>query len=328
MCEQVDVENLKDPVQLTVPLADRADAKTKCTGQPDARSQLKGLLNNEPACKETLECRYWDEDNLQWSTEGCVTMLYNGTDGSAFTGCECSHLSEFVSVTVPTDAFGDVEFGSIDVADGSLTHVSGERGGMWLTVHKEAARTPTKAQQIHLAFADEAAAPQAWEVLNVTCPQGRPPPAGASGFANTSVRPDLDAISHCYWARATRLRGKLADPMGIELSGSGLAENRDAEAYAAHITYALYADLQFKLKPIRDVSLICCSRVQASSLGAAPTPPSRTSSPRRCTPPYWRCQWRRAPCAASCRPASAATPPPPPPTAHALRASSSAAPSR
>ena len=254
MCEQVVVENLKDPMQLTVPLADRADAKTKCTGQPDARSQLKGLLNNEPACKETLECRYWDEDNLQWSTEGCVTTIYNGTDGSAFTGCECSHLSEFVSVTVPTDAFGDVEFGSIDVADGSLTHVSGERGGMWLTVHKEAARTPTKAHQIHLAFADEAAAPQAWEVLNVTCPQGRPPPAGASGFANTSVRPDLDAISHCYWARATRLRGKLADPMGIELSGSGLAENRDAEAYAAHITYALYADIQFKLKPIRDVT--------------------------------------------------------------------------
>ena len=70
MCEQVVVENLKDPMQLTVPLADRADAKTKCTGQPDARSQLKGLLNNEPACKETLECRYWDEENLQWSTEG------------------------------------------------------------------------------------------------------------------------------------------------------------------------------------------------------------------------------------------------------------------
>ena len=251
MCEQVVVENLKDPMQLTVPLADRADAKTKCTGQPDARSQLKGLLNNEPACKETLECRYWDEENLQWSTEGCVTKVYNGTDGSAFTGCECSHLSEFVSVTVPTDAFGDVDFGSIDVADGNLTHVSGERGGMWLTVHKEATRTPSITKEIHLAFADEAAAPHAWEVLNVTCPHGRAPPAGANGFENASARPDLTAISHCHWARATRLRGNLTEPMGIELSGSGLAEDRDAEAYTAHVTYALYADPQFELKRIR-----------------------------------------------------------------------------
>ena len=263
VCEQVVVENLKDPMQLTVPLADRADAKTKCTGQPDARSQLKGLLNNEPACKETLECRYWDEENLQWTTEGCVTKVYNGTDGSAFTGCECSHLSEFVSVTVPTDAFGDVDFGSIDVADGNLTHVSGERGGMWLTVHKEATRTPTITKEIHLAYADEAAAPHAWEVLNVTCPHGRAPPAGANGFENASARPDLTAISHCHWARATRLRGNLTEPMGIELSGSGLAEDRDAEAYTAHVTYALHADPQFELERIR---------CQASSVAHALAP--------------------------------------------------------
>ena len=53
-----------------------------------------------------------------WSTEGCTTKVYNGTDGGAYTGCECSHLSEFVSVTVPTESFGSVDFGSVDVTDG------------------------------------------------------------------------------------------------------------------------------------------------------------------------------------------------------------------
>ena len=122
--KELDVKGLKaNPIQLTVPVTDASDAKSKCTGQPDARNQMTALYNGEPACAETLECRYWDEENTIWSTEGCETKVYNGTDGGSFTGCECSHLSEFVSITVPTDAYGDVQFGSIDVKSGNLTHV-------------------------------------------------------------------------------------------------------------------------------------------------------------------------------------------------------------
>ena len=117
---------------------------------------MKALASHEPACAETLECRYWDEANTIWSTDGCVTKVYNGTDGGAFTGCECSHLSEFVSITVPTDAYGDVQFGSIDVASGNLTHVRGEQGGMWLAVHKESTRLPVTTAMAYLAYADEA----------------------------------------------------------------------------------------------------------------------------------------------------------------------------
>eukprot|EP00964_Phaeocystis_antarctica_P134266 scaffold98525_cov36-Phaeocystis_antarctica.AAC.1 len=131
--KELEVKGLnKNPIQLTVPVADASDTKSKCTGQPDARNQMTALFNYEPACAETLECRYWDEENTIWSTEGCETKLYNGTDGGSFTGCECSHpnpcltltltlaltltltltltlsgecshLSEFVSITVPTD---------------------------------------------------------------------------------------------------------------------------------------------------------------------------------------------------------------------------------
>ena len=67
-------------------------------------------------------------------------------------GCECSHLSEFVSVTVPTQAFGNVHFGSIDASDGNLTHVNGARGGLWLSAHKTATHVPSTALPVHIAL--------------------------------------------------------------------------------------------------------------------------------------------------------------------------------
>ena len=120
------VRDLPDPVQLTAPVGRKDDLTHKCVSQPDARSQLKALIGGQTACKETLQCRFWDTVALRWSTEGCATRIYNGTDGdgmSAATGCECSHLSEFVSVTVPTDAFGAVMFGSIDGTEIASWHV-------------------------------------------------------------------------------------------------------------------------------------------------------------------------------------------------------------
>ena len=110
--------------------------------------------------------------------------MYNGTGGGAFTGCECTHLSEFVSVTVPTDAFGEVEFGSIDVYDGNLTHVVGERGGMWLAGRKEATATPITKRGVYLGYSDVATAPDSWEILNISCAQGAAPPDGAAGFGD------------------------------------------------------------------------------------------------------------------------------------------------
>ena len=62
---------------------------------------------------------------------------------------------------MPTDAFGAVKFGSIDVHDGNLTHVSGERGGMWLNLHKEVESIPPTWTSIYLAYADESDAPDA-----------------------------------------------------------------------------------------------------------------------------------------------------------------------
>ena len=212
-----------NPVRLTVPVADAADLGNKCTGQPDARSQMTALYSGGSACAETLECRYWDEEIMAWSTEGCTTKLYNGTDGGAFTGCECSHLSEFVSITVPTDAFGDVEFGSIDVRRGNITHVRGEQGGMWLAACKNATHVPPTSTTAYLAYADEASAPTRWEIVDITCVQGTEPPAGAIGFPDTFAGGG-SAVSHCHWLRAYNRTGSLETMLSLELTASGLAQ--------------------------------------------------------------------------------------------------------
>ena len=245
----VPVNGLADPVQLTAPVKNERDLLTKCTSQPDARSQIQKLSAGGTACRETLECRYWDEEALAWSTYGCVTKVYNGTsaNGGSYTGCSCSHLSEFVSVTVPTDAFGVVDFGSIDVADGYLTHVLGERGGMWLTAHKELERIPSQTKSIFLAYADEDDAPSSWEILNITCAQGTTPPTGglsvtdADDWSYPSSTSDSRA-SQCHWARELNRTGGLTDMMQFEMRASGLAEERDAEAYVAWLSYALHYD--------------------------------------------------------------------------------------
>ena len=153
-----------------------------------------------------------------WSTEGCTTKVYNGSSGGAYTGCECSHLSEFVSVTVPTESFGAIDFGSIDVADGYLTHVLGERGGMWLTVRKELESTPLQTKRIYLAYADEADAPSSWEILNITCAQGatpppttRPPSDTMGGDNERGVLELSGSTSQCRWARELNQTGGLLD---------------------------------------------------------------------------------------------------------------------
>ena len=73
---------LPKPFELTVPLEDGNELERSCVGQPSETSLLERMLAGKPACASTLECRYWDEAQQQWSTDGCATHVYNGTGGS------------------------------------------------------------------------------------------------------------------------------------------------------------------------------------------------------------------------------------------------------
>ena len=160
---------------------------------------------------------------------------------------------------MPTDAYGDVQFGSIDVASGNLTHVRGEQGGMWLAVHKEATRLPVTTAMAYLAYSDEASAQSSWEILGIACAQGPATPDGAVGFPGAPA-PEVAALSRCHWLRALNSSGGLEAPMRFELSASGLAEDRDEQAYAAALTYTL---------------------VYGAAEGGTPNPNEGTPSPAR-----------------------------------------------
>eukprot|EP00900_Chrysochromulina_parva_P027739 jgi/Chrpa1/959/Chrysochromulina_OHIO_Genome00000668-RA len=69
-----------------------AAGRPPCVGAPDPLSEAAR------ACATTVECRYWDEIESIWSTDGCTTTL--GADGSV--GCSCDHLTEFIAFEFPT----------------------------------------------------------------------------------------------------------------------------------------------------------------------------------------------------------------------------------
>ena len=143
--EELEVSNLPQPLQLTLPMLDGAELQRSCVGQPDAATLLERMVEGAPACSSSLECRYWDEAQRAWSTEGCSTVVYNGGEGgnSSIAGsggsvaCECSLLSDFVAVKVPTSAFGDIRFGTINAASLVTTNIDCTEGGVWLTLYKD-----------------------------------------------------------------------------------------------------------------------------------------------------------------------------------------------
>lgn len=105
---ELEVSGLAQPLQLTLPVRDGAELLRSCVGQPDKATLLERMLGGAPACSSTLECRYWDEEAHAWSTEGCRTVVYAEDEGGGLAGsggqpsCECTHLSDFVAVKVPT----------------------------------------------------------------------------------------------------------------------------------------------------------------------------------------------------------------------------------
>ena len=164
--EELEVKGLEQPFQLTVPLQDNGELRRSCVGQPDESSLLERLLSDGTSCESSLECRYWDEDRGEWSTEGCYTRVYNGTDGGSFVGCECTHLSDFVAVKVPTRAFGNIRFGTINSDNLVTTNVECTQGGLWLNLLKYNDSAPQIRSELRVAYSDEDQAPVSWSLLN------------------------------------------------------------------------------------------------------------------------------------------------------------------
>ena len=108
---------------------------------------------------------------------------------------------------------------------------------MWLAVHKTATHLLTTAATAYLAYTDVESAPNAWEIVEITCAQGPELPDGAAGFPEPPVaRSTADqgtSLSRCHWLRAHNSSGSLDSAMSFELTASGLAEDRDEQATLA-----------------------------------------------------------------------------------------------
>ena len=223
------VRDLAEPVQLTVPLDSEETYVRSCLGQPDVRQLAQQAMNGEPPCASTLECRYWVEETAEWSTDGCVTVEYNGTetDGNVL-GCSCSHLSDFVSIQVPTDNIDAIDYGQLDVSALTTSQVDVTAGGMWMTARKTAAGALTSTKRLYLAYTEADEEPLAWHVKNTSC--------------RDTLRGSYNAAS-CSWLGVLNTTGNVSDSFLFSLGAAGLRENRAPDAYAANIGMALeYVD--------------------------------------------------------------------------------------
>jgi len=80
-------------------------------------SQVRDLFESMKAgsspCDKVLLCKFWDESEERWSSDGCRTVKFDGEGG--LVGCQCDHLTDFISIKVPTSVQQDeVQLLSID----------------------------------------------------------------------------------------------------------------------------------------------------------------------------------------------------------------------
>ena len=121
--EEIEVDGLQPPMNLVLPVPQVSIAQT-CTGQPKDADLFDMMRGGGSSCEETIECRFWHEDEQQWSSSGCTTLQLNTTfAGQSGIVCSCSHLSDYVAVRVPTVAkVEEFEFASLYAAERFCMH--------------------------------------------------------------------------------------------------------------------------------------------------------------------------------------------------------------
>eukprot|EP00966_Prymnesium_polylepis_P083838 1941461-Prymnesium_polylepis.1 len=108
---EVPVSGLREAILLSLPLSPAENPKASCIGQPTATSLLERLHMGGSVCNEAIECRYFDQELGLWTTDGCHTVELQAGE----LGCECSHLSEFIAVKIPSQFEDTIEFATLDV---------------------------------------------------------------------------------------------------------------------------------------------------------------------------------------------------------------------
>ena len=86
----VEIRDASSPITISIPFS---AANQSCTGAPEAYEAAA-------ACGTTVECRFWNDTDGNWSTAGCQTVVGAG----GLVSCACNHLTEFIAFEFPTSA--------------------------------------------------------------------------------------------------------------------------------------------------------------------------------------------------------------------------------
>ena len=192
-------------------------------------------------------CEYFDTVAQQYSTEGCETVQL--VDGGL--ACQCTHLSEFLSLKVPTDFDDKIQFASLDVPTELCLHCACTKGvELMLTKSDEPGASNQVRQDVDLLnLAHEhqlGGTLVAWRLHNLTVhgvapplagplpppmmpPQPPPPPTWVSLLAEQGGRQPL-------------AESDLNPKLQLQFSPQGLAETTAAEPYTATYYFEVFGE--------------------------------------------------------------------------------------
>merc|ERR1719353_2016473 len=123
------------------------DPKNTCIGKPTGKGVFESAQGGNSPCSASEVCNYFDTAKGEYSEEGCETVPT--ADGSS--ACQCNHLSEFVSLKVPTSFDDKIQFASLDVPTELCLHCACTKGvEMMLTKSDEPGASNLVRQDVDL----------------------------------------------------------------------------------------------------------------------------------------------------------------------------------
>ena len=214
----MEIKDVDPPIQLKLDTNEPIDKSTTCVGKPDGKKLFEGANDGASPCGDVQQCRSFNPETQQYDDVDTVEFA----DGSM--GCESSHLSEFMSLKVPSNFDEKIQFANLDVPLGMCLHCACSMGVV-LILEKNANASDAAAddvvQNVSLMKLDIGYHEQAvgWKLRNIT-----------QTGVNTSRA----------WVRLGGSAGRLgvsqtSDNLMLIVSPQGLAETSGSDSYAANV---------------------------------------------------------------------------------------------
>jgi len=102
--DKIEIKNASTPIEISLPYRVNSvnNSRPPCIGEPTLEPTIEirgGLVDvaSSWSCDTIVQCRFWNEAEGFWSTDGCRTIV----DPEGGVGCSCNHLTEFIAFEFP-----------------------------------------------------------------------------------------------------------------------------------------------------------------------------------------------------------------------------------